>query len=81
VPHVRAVHVEISSFGDCPPRRGQQGAAGGMRGARLMAEDLSASPPKPQRQPEQQSTEQQGQNSENYELGRIHGKAMKRSEA
>jgi hypothetical protein len=52
-----------------------------MRGARLMAEDLSASPPKPQRQPEQQNTEQQGQNSENYELGRIHGKAMKRSEA
>jgi hypothetical protein len=52
-----------------------------LRGARLMAEDLSASPPKPQRQPERQSTEQQGQNSENYELGRIHGKAMKRSEA
>jgi hypothetical protein len=37
------------------------------------------SPKQPQRQPQQQSTEQQGQNSENYELGRIHGKAMKRT--
>jgi len=31
----------------------------------------------PQRQRQQQSAEQQGQNSENYELDRIHGKAMR----
>src|SRR5262249_54365960 len=29
-----------------------------------------------QRQPQQQQAKQQGQNSENYELGRIHGKAI-----
>jgi hypothetical protein len=37
-----------------------------------------ALPPQPKKsQRQQQSAEQQGQNSENYELNRIHGKAMR----
>src|SRR5262249_39397100 len=44
----------------------------------MMAETRSASTDQPQRQQQQQSAEQQRQNSENYELDRIHAaKAMR----
>src|SRR5262249_41539551 len=41
---------------------------------------LRLSGQKPQRQPQQQQAKQQGQNSENYELGRIHCKAISNKE-